>query len=206
MLEVGMTESEVLELLGPPIKRVTKESVIASMGVDLSEGFVPEFLRSPDITLVFPWTYGRIKFDSPVMPGEYDFQVGFVKGKVDSIDDPFDGQLSPDGVPTTPVPIVPQDKTVFAHYPRFVDLRWTLSSGEYPMTYDVAIESAVDDIDVSHVELRPFKFDADESLHTPIPYTTINYYGASTGRWRVRAKNRLGASAWSPYRYFQFTV
>jgi hypothetical protein len=60
--------------------------------------------------------YGRIKFDSPSMPDDFEFVIRTRLGKVTMKYDPCGGTLSRDGKPTTPVLICPRDKVQFDHY------------------------------------------------------------------------------------------
>jgi hypothetical protein len=188
-VKVGMTEAEVLDLMGKPIERETEESVIAEFreGGGMTKAEATQYLRSL-IAYRFQWLYGRIKYDSPAFPRTYDFTLYFNQGRLAEKDDPFGGQLSPDGKPTTPFLILPVNGASFNHYPRFLDLRWYPSPGEYPMEYDL-------DVDL-----------IDGPLHCRLPHAVLSFRGKGPGRWRVKARNRLGESDWSKYRTFEFTV
>lgn len=163
----GMSEAQVRAVLGDPCSTV---------GSNRGSGFG------------YFWIYGTVVPSSARFPSPYEFVVFFTDGKVLQTDDPFDGALSADGLPTKPVLIYPQSKTVFSHYPRNVDLRWYPSSGEYPMEYKVEI------LTVSSNE---------ETTVEPVLTTSVP--GANEVRWRVKAINRRGESPWSEYRTFTFT-
>src|SRR5262245_59845851 len=90
-VKVGMTEEELKTLLGNPV---------ANAG------------DSPGLI------FGRLKFASPSMPETFDFYVLIHDGKVQEKGQPFGGDLSKNGKPTTPVLIYPQDRSKFDHYPR----------------------------------------------------------------------------------------
>jgi len=157
-------------------------------------------------------TFGRLRFDSPALPGKYEFEVGInARGEVVSKHDPFGGNLSLDGKPTRPEPFSPSDGVVMDHYPRFVDLRWTPSSGTYPMQYLVEIQLGiswpVNYYKDYNVVATPMTFVCQEVLLCDCPHVTIEHYGGcpyNPGRWRVKARNRLGESEWSEFRSFEF--
>jgi hypothetical protein len=135
LLEIGMTEREVLALLGEPLKRL-----------DQTEWYRQRFERLKDKqsdALPNSWTYGWLKFDSPAFPNSPEYNVWFRAGKVAFIEEPFNGEVSPQGKPTTPKLILPQDRTTFHHYPRWLDMRWYPTAGDYPQKYDIEIESSV---------------------------------------------------------------
>ncbi|HJT33773.1 MAG TPA: hypothetical protein VJ783_17130 [Pirellulales bacterium] len=208
----GMTEKEVIALLGEPLERQSWESYIASV---IAEGYTREqaiasvkFQKSYAQTL-FPWTYGRIRYDSPSMPEAYEFTIAFDEGRVEFKQDPFDGHLSADGKPTTPELISPADNALLDHYPRFFDMRWMPSSGVYPMEYEVEISSSDPTTEIEVMSdvgpvTQALDYEVDEILKSRMPYVAMAFYSAGAGRWRVRAKNRLGVSRWSRYRYFEF--
>ena len=121
-LRIGMSESEVSALLGRPIE----------------EHNLPEEFTSPGA--LHRWEYGHIFFDSYTMRCSYGFEVVFNRdGEVFEVWDPFDGQFSTDGSPTVPSPLLPRPGYELDHYPRFVDIRWQPSSGDYPMRYQLQI-------------------------------------------------------------------
>lgn len=208
----GMTEKQVIALLGEPLERQSWESYIASV---IAEGYTREqanasveFQKSYAQTL-FPWTYGKIQYDSPSMPEVYEFTIAFDEGRVDGKQDPFDGQLSRDGKPTTPELILPADNALFDHYPRFLDMRWTPSSGVHPMEYEIEIGTGNPATEIEVMSdvgpvTQALDYEVDEILQSRMPYAAMAFYSAGAGRWRVRAKNRLGVSRWSKYRYFEF--
>lgn len=165
----GMKSDEVLAVLGEPRRR--------SGGLYGSATI---------------WDYGGISFQSEVFPIPLSFRIFFKDGKVIVTEDPFGGQFSKDGAPTQPALIVPFDNQTFSHYPRFLDLRWSLASGTYPLEYILQIDI-----------LRGDGWKSEE-LRTTIPYHCFVFGGMNKGRCRVRAINALGQSEWSDYRYFNF--
>jgi hypothetical protein len=157
----GMTEAEVFAILGAPQYKETRHT----------GGYI--------------WHYGTVVHKSQVMPEPYEFRIWLVMGRVDGIDDPFDGHFSSDGSPSTPVLIHPQDGEEFSNFPRFVDLRWYPSSGEYPMRYEIEANCGVTE------------------KTTTEPYASLIGCGMNTVSWRVRAVNAKGKSEWSESRKFE---
>lgn len=174
-LRRGMTEGEVLKLLGEPVRRNEPVPNVTS-----------------DVTIASRWDYGDRCFESVAFPEPFHFYILLIDGRVDEIVDPFDRAVSRGGIPTVPKQILPSDMAVFEHYPRFVDLRWTPSAGDLPLTYDieVAVESA----------------NMPERYSATSPYLAIAFSGKQRGRWRVRARNPRGTSDWSGHREFRFDV
>jgi hypothetical protein len=158
----GISETEVFSILGPPQEKDMRHLIGG-----------------------YTWHYGTVVPKSQVMPEPYEFLVWFLMGRVSGTEDPFDGHFSADSLPTTPILIHPQDGEVFAHYPRFVDLRWYPSSGQYPMRYEIEIDNAL----------------AEKA--TTEPYVSARVSGVTTVRWRVRAVNTKGTSDWSELRTFE---
>jgi hypothetical protein len=185
-IKVGMTEAEVREILGKPIY----------------EGKIPKE-RLNDPSWLKELIFGRIKFDSPSMPDSFEFYMFIRQGKVNEIRHPFDGDLSRDGEPTSPKPIYPRDRAKFDHYPRFVDLRWSPSSGKYPIEYIVEVERSQYEVPAPGENAtlvgRPWK-----RIESELPYAAIAFGGKCPGRWRAKAKNEIGESEWSEWRQFQF--
>jgi hypothetical protein len=91
--------------------------------------------------------------------------------------------------------MTPGDGTLYEHYPRYVDFRWYASSGDYPMKYEIQV-----DTQNSSGEWKIGK----DLLRADIPYCSYVHSGASPGRWRVRAVNAKGKSDWSEYFTFDF--
>lgn len=136
----------------------------------------------------YDWRFGYLTLDSKHFPGGLNnpgrlcYKVYFHKGKVSDFakkEDPFDGRFSPDGLPMVPKLISPSDNTTFSHYPRYVDLRWCPSSGDYPMTYEIEFHGC--------------------TMKTDIPFATVLGRGQGEEQWRVRAINAKGTSEWSEY-------
>jgi hypothetical protein len=173
-LKVGMTETDVEKLLGDPIEKN-------------SSGLI----------------YGRLEFDSPSVPQSFEFSIRIRDGKVLHWGHPFGGKLSPDGKPTKPMLIYPRDRSKFDHYPRFVDLRWSPSSGKYPIEYAIEIQSGQYELRGGEEKPVLVYHDADD-LVSELPYAAFSFVGKNPGRWRVKAKNELGESEWSEWRLFVF--
>jgi hypothetical protein len=185
-IKIGMAEAEARQILGKPIH----------------EEEVPEKYRD-DPAYPKRLFYGRITFDSPSVPASFEFYIYIQQGNVSVKGHPFGGELSRDGKPTVPELIYPRDRTKFDHAPRFVDLRWNLSSGKYPIEYLVEVETG-------QYELRAKDGFAERVYHksedqsTVLPYAAFAFGGKNPGRWRVKAKNELGESDWSEWRTFVF--
>lgn len=197
----GMTEDEVIALLGEPLER----NEPYAMGVDDPAQEQTPAARS--VTKQYsPCNYGVIRYDSPSMPGAFEFMIGFVDGRVHDKRDPFNGRFSADGKPTTPELSLPANATRFDHYPRFLDLRWLPSSGVYPVEYEIEIAMGYESVNGVTGDVEQFSYDSWGTLRSPIPYVAEEFIGGGQpGRWRVRAKNRLGVSDWSDYWYFVFS-
>lgn len=180
---VGMSHAEVTRLLGAP------------------SSIEPVDERHED------HVYGSLAFNSPAFPRSLEFVIMFSDGRVHQKEDPFGGTSSPRGLPTTPQLLLPKDNESLGHYPRFLDLRWQLSAGRYPVYYQV---------DVSHTALPLREHSPSPTIEIlngisdfPVvesPFLTTEFVGRGQGRWRVRAFNSLGASDWSEVRKFRFSV
>src|SRR5262249_42838337 len=118
-VESGMSEADLRKLLGDPIA-----------------------VETASFRLL---TFGRLRFDSPALPGSYDFVVVIDKltGKVLGKQDPFAGRLSESGKPRHPTLTGPDVIVQPEPDPRFLDLRWNPSAGQYPMRYLVAIDMGI---------------------------------------------------------------
>jgi hypothetical protein len=184
LVREGMSEEEVTKLLGDPLH---------------DTGIPEEFRNNP--TYVKFLTYGRIAFTSPAMPSSFEFDIAIKQGNVSEKYDPFGGELSKDGRPTAPMQITPKDRTIFDHFPRFVDLRWQPSSGEYPVVYVVEVQTGqygvIEGKDtLVYVSKRHYR--------ASCPYQAFSFGGKNAGRWRVMAVNKKGQSAWTEWHYFRF--
>jgi hypothetical protein len=175
----GMDESDVIARLGEPLAKPDP------------------FDRTSNV--LYNWEYGYLAPKSRVFPRPLVFTIRFLQGKVFCLEDPFNGTFSPDGTPTVPEPIWPENPPIFPHYPRWIDLRWYPSSGEYPMRYEV--------------EIAELKFDGNPEVAdgwitqvqaSDIPYLAAEFDGMGLGRWRVRAINDKGIGEWSDYHLFVF--
>jgi hypothetical protein len=172
----GMTEVEVFNILGPPQVKEWRHMIGG-----------------------YKWHYGTVVPKSQVVPQAYEFQLWFLFGRVDVKEDPFNGRFSETGLPSKPELIHPADGEVFAHYPRFVDLRWYPCSGEYPLHYEIKCEGGGGD--------DPFGGGASAyavaAKTTTEPYAAATVCGMGTVTWRVRAVNAKGKSEWSEPRSFK---
>ncbi len=184
-IQKGMTETEVVRLLGEPLKRGKPPQRIVEL--------------DPSVILTYRWVYGRIDFKSPAVFVPYEFCVRFSSGRVFEKEDPFGAQLSTDGKPTVPRLVYPLPGSVYDHFPRYLDLRWYPSSGRYPMRYRLECQAG----GVYPGEWQEHlvgKYEAD------IPYLLYLHGGSQPGRWRVKAVNAVGESGWSKWREFAFAV
>ena len=166
-LRTGMSEREVVKLIGEPMQ--TKQGNIGER--------------------VYLLQWGHVKYHSPCMPGGFAYDVLFANGQVERFVDPFGRSPSSDGIPTTPQPEFPRDGKAVRDIGRFVDYRWTPSSGKYPINYDIEVQ-----LDGGSEPNKP-TWCAPSLFSVDLPYVadTRPY---QTFRWRVRAKNPLGASEW----------
>lgn len=179
-VSLKMSEDEVTKLLGVPIKE---------WGAS----------KDPSANSSKILVYGRIKFNTNTLPDNFDFYVVVKQGVVIEKHDPFNGELSRDGKPSVPILITPHNKSIFSHFPRLLDLRWGLSSGNYPLTYDIEIEHAQ-----YSLEKNELIYVGTIKKSSEIPYLAISFGGATSGRWRVMAKNNTSKSVWSEWQYFRF--
>ena len=93
MVKKGMEESEVVKLLGGPIAK-------------------PDTPFDRNGNVLYFWDFGYIARESIVFPHSLGFRVRFKRGKVYSVEDPFDGEFSKDGSPTVPKPSWPAQPPV----------------------------------------------------------------------------------------------
>lgn len=114
------------------------------------------------------------------------------------VDGPFGGaKIIPSGIPTAPRLFVPEDNTVFNHFPRVIDLRWWSSSGTMPITFEVSIE-------VKYPS-GEWGIEGDLQKSSDSLHVAMIFPGSNEGRWRVRGRNQEGAGEWSEFRKFKFT-
>jgi len=178
-VNVGMTRDEVVAILGPP-------------HADRFRGGKPG-RKDPY------YSYGYLQMPMIPHPRTYSFLVGFDDaGLVFTKLDPFCGRFSLDGAPTVPLLITPIDQSIFDHYPRIIDIRWYPVSGQYPVSYAIAIGNS---------DPNGASWHADEVIESKLafPFFMMSFVGAQPGRIRVKATNDIGESEWSDYRYFKFT-
>lgn len=184
-----------------PTNRVVLPDVrkwaVVTNGMDMATvrimlGHPLEELPGPPGTEEVTWIYGWLRFDAVAFPEPLTFSVFVRRGVVHHKLDPFEGRYSTNDAPMQPRAVIPLDGQVFDHYPRFLDLRWTPSSGKYPMYYQLEIDTmTMDGWQTTRVD-------------TDIPYCCVEFGGMNEGRWRVRARNEAGESEWSSYRNFRF--
>ncbi len=161
----------------------------------------------------YPWIYGYTHKRSTVFPFDLDIAVHMCMGRVVSIEDGFGGvPISLVGKPSTPRLLKPLHGIICDHYPRFLDLRWYPASGEYPMSYEIEVQSLVGDnhwVDDTAV-YEPIEVGGKKIVPPPfvrrssVPFCSYRHSGMGIGRWRVRATNTLGVSDWSEYAAFEF--
>ncbi len=192
MIKVGMTEEEVSKILGEPIHKTDKEAAYPLNKIYSSSN------------TVYIWNYGEITFKSYPCASSFYFNIYFYKGKIKMIIEPFNGEFSKDGTPTAPQIILPENNKVFHYYPRFVDLRWLPSSGDYPLEYEIEIQYSANP--------RRIPWQTEKKVITKDIYFSYLQLGKGYGRWRIRAANSYTNkykkdrySEWSEYRYFSFS-
>ena len=188
-IAVGMTEQEVLNILGEPVEKQSSSPP-------------PQFHIAPEVW-GYSWDYGRLQFHSEAFPDPFTFDLIFQQGRVTGIYDPFGRRASVGGRPVVPKLLLPEDRTVFHHFPRFLDLRWLPSDGEPSVSYDVELEFA--QYEKKGGKLVQ-KFMSAGHRTTEVPYAAMKFVGMADGRWRVRARNHLAVSEWSEFRTFRFKV
>jgi hypothetical protein len=193
---VGMPVAEVREILGQPIEDVP-----------------PRGVSTPHHQFIGRMTYGRIWFDSPSMPQDFSFMLSTLDGKIQSKEDPFNSPLAKTAKPAIPVLMTPADGVKLRHYPRFLDFRWFPSSGEYPISYTVEVQSGHRNYDRdprTKAIRESIAYNTEPFMRTflecKIPYSAWSFVGSSAGRWRVKAKNLHGESDWTEWRTFDFTL
>jgi hypothetical protein len=116
-IRVGMTEQEVLALVGPPK---------AKRGSEIVDG-------------TQAWDYGELRFSSDAFPSPMWFELHMQQGRVKLIEDPY-GHIAPGiGAPGVPKLLSPPTGAAFRHYPRYVDLRWRPCAGDH-IEYDIEVQ------------------------------------------------------------------
>jgi hypothetical protein len=195
-VEVGMPRDEVLKLLGEPLYRQDEDPELSNFPTKEERHFN---------AFSYHWTYGRLDFADPRVPDMFEFSIAFRLStqQVRHIYDPFNARLSDDGLPTVPRLVLPADGSRWSHFPRFLDLRWEPSAGVYPIRYE--IEWAFAQYLGEGAAAKPGYLPM-ESQFSDVPHHVLAFVGSQPGRWRVRAENKLGRSAWSEYRGFEFTT
>lgn len=193
-IQLGMTKEEVLAILGEP-DRIDPGPILYG---PLIEDSGKERVENEQ------WEYGDIAEGLMRSPSHRAHVLWFDNtGKIVRKQDPYQGAISQDGLPTTPLLLAPPDRQVFDHYPRWLDFRWVPSAGVRPMEYDIewAFTDKGSDENFGiwdESELNSWDTTQDEHF-------VVLFIGAQPGRWRVRARNSLGESEWSEWRFFRFT-
>jgi outer membrane protein assembly factor BamE (lipoprotein component of BamABCDE complex) len=176
-VEKGMTTKEVIQLLGKPISKI-----------DPDGDYEPNH--------IYPWHYGYIAKASQIFPQDLQLTIEIEQGKVWGKSDWFgDVPISPDGLPTMPKLIYPYDGVKLDHYPRILDFRWFASSGDYPIRYEIEVNTLYSN----------GKWSENQFTHkSKFPHLSYTHGGSNKGKWRVRAVNKTGTSEWTEYRHFEF--
>jgi hypothetical protein len=170
------------------------------------------------------WCYGHFKYLTNDLYADF-FAVAFLEDRLHNVYDPFgepaynslfggditdfgiphSQHLSYDGRPTVPRLLTPTPDAKLTHAPFILDFRWLPVCGEYPIEYELEMTCGND---IYHDEIggtkREWYVDIRFIEHTKATHIATLAQGSNPHRWRVRAKNRLGTSEWSEYRYFQF--
>jgi hypothetical protein len=226
-LRLGMSRQEVKQLLGPPLEGEGSATPAAfraeSIRINMSYGFsrsdaeaIADMEATEDkkygVVHREGWTYGELRFRSlPLFDDQ--FAVNFEGDELVCMSDPFNEFKSPgdapgvqwrlDGRPTTPILLSPYDNAPFRHTPFFVDYRWLPSCGVYPMEYVLEVSFAQDIYDEKASRKVREWIVCDEPTSF-IPHHADRAPGSNPARWRLKARNRLGESAWTEYRHYDF--
>ncbi len=184
-IKKGMTEKEVLDILGKPISG------------DNFEVIKKEYPKHHD-NFLYSWSYGELNAMGNTGPKISNFSVRFTQGKVEYIDDHFGVKaLDPSVKISVPVPLWPESEVIYSHYPRIIDLRWWASVGEGSITYEIQVDHKYMG---KWSTTRSTVYKNIQSVST-----TLSFTGKQPGRWRIRATNGKDKSKWSKYQMFVFT-
>lgn len=168
-VQTGMTGADVIKILGKPMDRY----------------------GSPDGLIEF-WTYGWLAFESAAFPDAFYFEIKMLSDRVSAKVDPFGGDTPSRDSPSRTRLLSPPDQQVFSHVPRFLDLRWLPSSGQYPLQYAIEVELWVSD------KWSTQYYESEE------PFLSLVAIKPGKYRWKVKARNMIGEGDWSPYRQITF--
>jgi hypothetical protein len=191
-IKPGMSEDDLMSLLGPPLIRETP---------------VPD--QGDDVVRLYRWYYGALPIASSLVPCQYRFTVFLHDRRVVETEQPF--EMTDLTVLKYPAPsnvslITPEEGQKFEHFPRVADFRWQPAVGEYPMSYwiEISVEQPplVDDSG-QDVSTKPRYFCLG-STRTEVPYFCTELPGSQGYKWRVRAANRHGKSDWTAPATFSF--
>jgi hypothetical protein len=111
---------------------------------------------------------------------------------------------TPANIPGVPTSTAPLDKSVFTLYPRQTTLKWTAGVGEKPITYLVELQYTSGGDFTTFGSWQEGEYSSNIFTVNTLAYT-FNFVGAQPGRWRVKAVNQYGVSAWSEWWYFRYT-
>lgn len=209
----GLTEANVLQILGEPIER-ERPSVGGGLMSQEEWGHLSEAERSWFENEIladtcYGWRYGRLDFRSRNVPISYDFVIYFQRGRVVAWSSPFDPPLSQTGVPSAPIPQLPMDKMVFdSRLVDVVDFRWQPPSGLYPMTFTLEYTGGYDtNIEAEDGTLTPKReWFAPERFVSDVPHLALPNPGVEHWRWRLKARNALGEGPWSEWHSFRVSM
>lgn len=166
-LRLGMSREQARELLGPPLS---------------TDG--PH------------WVYGYIALPRARFQRAFRFMLWFDScDRLAVIEHPFGKQSPREGRPSRVVVHTPLPNSIFSHYPRYLDIRWSPSTGSYPMAYELQLQH----------EYRERFLDTEIVRDLRLLHHVLLFPGAQRGRLRVRAINSKGKGPWSPFSMFTFT-
>lgn len=211
-VKVGMTLEEVRALLGEPIKDFKPKSEAAALMEAIAGETLTDEQQAEDVKrnaeqgviVAGLRQYGLIEFDAPAVPKVYQFGIVYADGKVFEKWSPVHGAaLSRSDRPSTPRIRSPEFAT-WVSRGEILDLRWDISTGAYPIQYEVETQSFLGDEPPTWASIQDdvnYEPD-DEAQMVPIPHMAISA-SYDIERWRVRAKNQFGESDWTPWRYYR---
>jgi hypothetical protein len=181
----GMSESEVLKILGEPLEKE-----------------LPQEDQNENHRRLYRWSYGRLPINDPRIPGDYQYALFFHRSRLDFKDQPFDANdvtVFHSPKPSIPWIIYPNNSMQFRHYPRIIDCRWQPSIGEYPMAYQIEIAGIREYDDGNEYNLYV-------EARVDLPYFCAMMPGKQNYQWRVKAVNEYGESEWTLYTKFNFIM